>query len=160
MASDNFEGSSTQHSAPPLTPPIQSPRVSPCLSTQTLQLQAPPTNIHLQRMLAALLLQKVLMKYSVRTRGPFLRKHDTEFCINIWVEWSKHREELTGTRIIPLEMTVAKMQYRLYQFIGEVREMVLSTHQTLHHIVCGIMRRPMERTARHQLLQGPPVCQL
>ena len=50
-----------------------------------------------------------------------------------------HREELTGTRIL---LTDAEMQYRLSQFIGEVRKRDGSVYppNTRHHIVCGIMR--------------------
>ena len=71
---------------------------------------------------------------------PKKTKQDTKFCINIWDEWSKH---ITGTRILPLtEMTNAEMQYRLSQFIGEVRKRDGSVYppNTLHHIVCGVMR--------------------
>ena len=74
---------------------------------------------------------------------PKKTKRDTKFCINIWEEWSKHREELTGTHILPLaEMTDAEMQYRLSQFIGKVRKRDGSVYppNTLHHIICGIMR--------------------
>ena len=50
-------------------------------------------------------------------------KQDTKFCINIWEEWTKYREETTGTRILPLvEMTESEMEYRLSQFVGEVRK--------------------------------------
>ena len=78
-----------------------------------------------------------------RKAVPKSTKQDTKFCVNIWKEWTKHREQITHTHIGPLiEMTTGEMQHRLSQFISEARKRDGTVYppNTLHHIVCGLMR--------------------
>ena len=134
-ASDDFEGSGTQHNAPP--PDSTYPEPTPVHTITNSAHQRPPTAS--ARRFAPLKSDEELQRARERA-VPKKTKQDTKFCINIWDEWSKHR---TGTRILPLtEVTNAEMQYRLSQFIGEVRKRDGSVYppNTLHHIVCGVMR--------------------
>lgn len=74
---------------------------------------------------------------------PKSTQQDTRLCMKIWEEWTKHRLHTTGTYICPLlDMTGKDMQYRLSQFVVKVRKRDSTVYppNTLHHIVCGLMR--------------------
>ena len=98
-ASEQFENDST-HNTPPMN----------ATSTHCAGRFAPPkSDADLQRAR-----EKAVLKST---------KQDTKFCVNIWKEWTKHREQITHTHIEPLiEMTTDEMQHRLSQFILKARK--------------------------------------
>ncbi len=79
-----------------------------------------------------------------RQKGiPKKTQEDTKYCLNIWVEWRKHRQQTTGDTIATLqEMTRDELQHWLTRFILEARKRDGSVYppNTLHHICSGLMR--------------------
>ena len=68
---------------------------------------------------------------------------DTKYCKGVWDEWSKSREQSTGTSIAPLcELTTDELQHWLTRFVLEARKIDGTVYppNTLHHLCCGLMR--------------------
>jgi len=81
---------------------------------------------------------------SERRKGvPKKTLEDTKYCLNLWEEWRKYRQQTTGDAIAPLsEMTQEEVQHWLTRFILEVRKKDGSVYppNTLYHICCGLTR--------------------
>ena len=68
---------------------------------------------------------------------------DTKYCVSIWEEWCKHREQTTSCTIPSLcSITLSDLQFWLVRFILEVRKKNGSEYppDTLHHLCSGIVR--------------------
>ena len=81
-----------------------------------------------------------------RSKGvPYKTQKDTAWCISIWEQWRKHRQQTTGVAIPPtLDLDKSGLNYWLSRFILEVRKQGSSPSEyppdTLYHICCGIQR--------------------
>ena len=74
---------------------------------------------------------------------PQSTKKDTKYCVNIWEEWSKQRQQTTNTTIPPLAtMESSHIAHWMTRFILEARKKSGDPYppNTLHHIVTGLMR--------------------
>ena len=82
--------------------------------------------------------------HSVYTRDcPESTRRDTTYCVRIWKEWCKHRQDTSSCNITPLSaITASELQYWLTRFITEVRNKngVEYPPNTLLHICTGIIR--------------------
>ena len=68
---------------------------------------------------------------------------DTKYCVSIWEEWCKHREQTTSCTIPSLcSITLSDLQFWLVHFVLEVRKKNGSEYppDTLHHLCSGIVR--------------------
>ena len=68
---------------------------------------------------------------------------DTKYCVSVWEEWCKHREETTSCTIPSLNsITLSDLQFWLVRFILEVRKKDGCEYppDTLHHLCSGIVR--------------------
>ena len=74
---------------------------------------------------------------------PKKMQEDTQYCMRLWKEWCKYRQQNFGNCIPGLtELPPRDLQHWLTRFILEVRKKDGSEFapDTLHHICCGIMR--------------------
>ena len=74
---------------------------------------------------------------------PKKRQEDTQYCVKLWEEWCKYRQQNHYNCIPGLtELQPKDLQHWLVRFILEVRKKDGSEFapNTLHHICCGIMR--------------------
>ena len=102
------------------------------------------------------------------TAVPKKTKEDTEYCMRIWNAWWKERIASNETRddassevdeqIIPLlQMSKEVMKHWLTLFVLEVRKQNGTEYppNTLHHIVCGIMRYLRQNAIHVDFFQDP-----
>ena len=102
------------------------------------------------------------------TAIPKKTKEDTEYCMRIWNAWWKERiasyneprDEVASevAQIIPLiQMNKKTMQHWLTLFVLEVRKQNGMEYppNTLHHIVCGIMRYLWQNAIHVDFFQDP-----
>ena len=81
-----------------------------------------------------------------RSKGvPHKTQKNTAWCISIWEQWRKHRQQTTGVVISPtLDLDKSGLNYWRSHFILEVRKQGNSPSEyppdTLYHICCGIQR--------------------
>ena len=76
---------------------------------------------------------------------PESTRRDTTYCVRIWKEWCKHRQDTSSCNIPPLSaITASELQYWLTRFITEVRKKNAVEYRyppnTLLHICTGIIR--------------------
>ena len=74
---------------------------------------------------------------------PKRTRQDTAYCVRLWNAWSNYRCNTSKVHIPPLtEMDANALQYWMTRFILEVRKKNGDEDppNTLHHLVCGIMR--------------------
>ena len=74
---------------------------------------------------------------------PQRTQQDTLYCTRLWDEWCKHRDTVTGVKIVPLiELSESELNHQLTSFILEVRKKdgSLYTPNSLHHLVAGLVR--------------------
>ena len=79
----------------------------------------------------------------IEKRVPKRTKTDTKYCVNLWEQWRKSRQNQTDEQIDNIEaLTNEKMDYWLTRFILEVRKKDGSEYppNTLYHITAGLMR--------------------
>ena len=86
-----------------------------------------------------------MSNFSKRRRNgvPESTRRDTTYCVRIWNEWCKHRQDTSSCNIPPLSaITASELQYWLTRFITEVRKKngVEYPPNTLLHICTGIIR--------------------
>ena len=79
-----------------------------------------------------------------REKGiPKRTQQDTKYCVNIWDEWREYRRRSTGIVIAPLQqLPPHQLNEFLTMFVLEARKKTGEVYppNTLHHIVCGLMR--------------------
>ena len=74
---------------------------------------------------------------------PKKTQEDTQYCVRLWNEWCKYRQQNHGNSIPGLTKLQPKdLQHWLVRFILEVRKKDGSEFapNSLHHVCCGIMR--------------------
>ena len=75
---------------------------------------------------------------------PKATRSDTAYCIRLWNDWAENRSKYTEEMVPSLNQLHDKglLQCWLIRFILEIRSKKGTeyTPNTLHHIVCGIMR--------------------
>ena len=81
---------------------------------------------------------------NARAKGvPSKTIEDTKYCVNLWNEWKRDRQETLGGSIPDLtELSRSQLQHWLTRFVLEVRKKDGSEYvpNTPHHICCGVMR--------------------
>ena len=67
---------------------------------------------------------------------------DTQYCLRQWEAWRQNRNSIHPEVPTLLEMNEESLSHWLTRFVLEVRKMDGTEYppNTLHHIVCGIMR--------------------
>ena len=74
---------------------------------------------------------------------PQTTKNDTKYCVNVWEEWRKQRQQTWSTHIPELtDMTTTQLSACMTRFILKAREKYGTVYppNTLHHLVAGLMR--------------------
>ena len=81
---------------------------------------------------------------NARAKGvPSKTIEDTKYCVNLWNEWKRYRQQTLGDSIPDLtDLSRSQLQHWLTRFVLEVRKKDGSEYvpNTLHHICCGLMR--------------------
>ena len=111
---------------------------------KTRKKTAPPTDSALQPPTRFAPPKSAAEALIARQKGiPKKTQQDTNYCKNIWDEWRKHRSHVTGTEIGSLDqLPLEELAHWLTMFILEARKKTGEVYppNTLHHIVCGLMR--------------------
>ena len=121
---------------------------SPPLRTRVAQQPAPPTlqplphqPPHTAGRFAPKTTEEIVR---ARKKGiPKKTQEDTKYCVHIWDEWREYRSTSTGIAILPLQqLPPHQLNEFLTMFVLEARKKTGEVYQpnTLHHIVCGLMR--------------------
>ena len=81
---------------------------------------------------------------AARAQGvPLKTRQDNKYCLGLWQAWRDHRNSTTGINFASLiELSTSELQHWFTRFILEVRKKNGDEFppNTLHHMVCGIMR--------------------
>lgn len=86
---------------------------------------------------------------------PKTTRTDTAYCIRLWNDWAENRNKHTNETVPPFDQLHDKgiLQCWLTRFILEVRSKKGTeyTPNTLHHIVCGIMRHLRQNCGKYEI---------
>ena len=136
QASEEYE--STQRKRPAPLPELPPPTMQQDSSHTPNAAAPPPTTVRFAPP------QSEAEILSARERAiPKRTQQDRKYCLHIWDDWRAHRKEITGADIPPLqELPLHELQHWLTMFILEARKKTGEVYppNTLHHIVCGLMR--------------------
>ena len=86
-------------------------------------------------------------------------RKDTAYCFRIWTDWEKNSHTQTN-EIVPSLMQLTEkslLQHWLTRLVLEIRTKKGTeyTPNTLHHIVCGIMRYIRQECGKSEILRTP-----
>ena len=84
-----------------------------------------------------------------KARIPKKTQADTRYCLDMWSKWTRYRNSVVDSEHVAEDITSldnSKLQYWMSRFVLEVRKKDGSEYppNTLHHIVCGILRHLRE----------------
>ena len=85
---------------------------------------------------------------------PKKTRDDTAYCVRLWTDWAENRNTQTNVLIPSLmQLDCQGLQYWLTRFILEIRTKKGTeyTPNTLHHIVCGIMRHIRQNCGKPEI---------
>ena len=126
-ASDSYEKSLQNHEL--VSETSSAHQTSPAPSKPSCTFAAPKTEEEIR---------------NARAKGvPSKTVEDTKYCVNLWNEWKRYRQETLGDSIPDLtELSRSELQHWLTRFVLEVQKEDGSKFvpNTLHHICCGLMR--------------------
>ena len=86
---------------------------------------------------------------------PKATRTDTAYYVRLWSDWAENRSKHTKEIVPPFDQLHDKslLQCWLTRFVLKVRSKKGTeyTPNTLHHIVCGIMRHLQQNCSRHEI---------